>query len=190
MKKKIKLITTFASLGLALALMVFGVYAATSATFKIDGTVSFQASANVDAIVRVYESANNLAAPLDAAADSGWTQVDTDYTISYKTNTNPTGGKTFLLTNDALTVSNTGVAQYYCVKVTIQNISTNTANTLTITHTALDGSDSNVTVVDANTSVTATAGETATILITLSVTDVTNNATLDFNELLFTITAA
>ena len=41
MKKKVKLITTIASLGLALALMAFGVYAATQAQFSVTSTVTF-----------------------------------------------------------------------------------------------------------------------------------------------------
>lgn len=44
MKKKVKLITTIASLCLAVALMAFGVYAATSATLGITSQVSFTAS--------------------------------------------------------------------------------------------------------------------------------------------------
>ena len=47
MKKKIKLITTFASLGLALALMVFGVYAALTETFTVTSSVNFTASKDI-----------------------------------------------------------------------------------------------------------------------------------------------
>lgn len=41
MKKRVKLLTTIASLCLAVALMAFGVYAATSVSFKATGTISF-----------------------------------------------------------------------------------------------------------------------------------------------------
>lgn len=47
MKKKVKLFTTIASLCLAVALMAFGVYAATNATYKVSGSISFT-STNVD----------------------------------------------------------------------------------------------------------------------------------------------
>lgn len=48
MKKKVKLITTIASLGLALALMAFGVYAALTVSFNVTSQVSFTAAANVN----------------------------------------------------------------------------------------------------------------------------------------------
>lgn len=41
MKKKVKLFTTIASLCLAVSLMAFGVYAATSITAKVSGSISF-----------------------------------------------------------------------------------------------------------------------------------------------------
>ena len=48
MKKKVKLITTIASLGLALALMAFGVYAALTVNFRVTSQVSFTAAPNVN----------------------------------------------------------------------------------------------------------------------------------------------
>ena len=51
MKKRFKLITTIASLCLAVALMAFGVYAATEASFSVTNRVSFDATANVKAQV-------------------------------------------------------------------------------------------------------------------------------------------
>ena len=45
MKKKVKLFTTIASLCLAVALMAFGVYAATQVTFGVSGTIQFNATA-------------------------------------------------------------------------------------------------------------------------------------------------
>ena len=47
MKKKVKLITTIASLGLALALMAFGVYAALTETFTVTSSVNFTASKDI-----------------------------------------------------------------------------------------------------------------------------------------------
>ena len=47
MKKRVKLLTTIASLCLAVALMAFGVYAATSATLTVSGTVNFTAAKDV-----------------------------------------------------------------------------------------------------------------------------------------------
>ena len=44
MKKKVKLFSTIASLCLAVALMAFGVWAATSSAFKVTSKVSFTAT--------------------------------------------------------------------------------------------------------------------------------------------------
>ena len=41
MKKKVKLFTTIASLCLAVALMAFGVYAASTVTYTVNGTVAY-----------------------------------------------------------------------------------------------------------------------------------------------------
>lgn len=51
MKKKVKLFSTIASLCLAVALMAFGVWAATTAQFGISGKVTFTATQNVKATV-------------------------------------------------------------------------------------------------------------------------------------------
>lgn len=47
MKKRVKLFTTIASLCLAVALMAFGVYAATTANFTVSGSVNFTAAKDV-----------------------------------------------------------------------------------------------------------------------------------------------
>ena len=54
MKRKFKLLTSVASLCLAVALMAFGVYAAATPKVTITGTVTFQAE-NVFATVTVYK---------------------------------------------------------------------------------------------------------------------------------------
>lgn len=51
MKKKFKLITTIASLCLAVALMAFGVYAAINVNYTVTTNVSYQAAKNVKAKV-------------------------------------------------------------------------------------------------------------------------------------------
>ena len=54
MKKKVKLITTIASLCLAVALMAFGVYAATSESLKVNSSVSFTSTTVLfDAVVDI-----------------------------------------------------------------------------------------------------------------------------------------
>ena len=51
MKKRFKLFSTIASLCLAIALMAFGVYVATTASFSITNKVSFTAEKNVKATI-------------------------------------------------------------------------------------------------------------------------------------------
>ena len=69
MKKKVKLITTFASLGLALALMVFGVYAAATVKYDITTSVSYSIGQNIAGSVagKAYKNTEKatLASPTD-----------------------------------------------------------------------------------------------------------------------------
>ncbi len=53
MKKKVKLFASIASLCLAVALMAFGVYAATSVTYNVTSTVTFASQAKVQFIGEV-----------------------------------------------------------------------------------------------------------------------------------------
>ena len=60
MKRKFKLFATVASLCLCLALMAFGVYAASSVTYTASGSVNFTVEyVYVEAEVKVYELKNN-----------------------------------------------------------------------------------------------------------------------------------
>lgn len=67
MKRKFKLITSVASLCLAVALMAFGVYAATAPSVTVNGSVSFTASN----VLASYKVEQNLAKTKDA--DDAWT---------------------------------------------------------------------------------------------------------------------
>ena len=60
MKKKVKLITTIASLCLAVALMAFGVFAALNVSYTITNTVSYSAAANVKATITYTTEATNV----------------------------------------------------------------------------------------------------------------------------------
>ncbi|MBR5145328.1 MAG: hypothetical protein IKV34_01525 [Clostridia bacterium] len=62
MKKKVKLITTIASLCLAVALMAFGVYAALNVSYTIKNTVSYSAAANVKATITYTTELGNATA--------------------------------------------------------------------------------------------------------------------------------
>ena len=63
MKKRVKLLTTIASLCLAVALMAFGVYAATASSLAVNSTVSFT-SQDIEVIWTYNISGGNLENPL------------------------------------------------------------------------------------------------------------------------------
>lgn len=109
MKRKFKLLTSVASLCLAVALMAFGVYAAARPTVSITGTVTFQAK-NVFADVEVYKYVG--ASKIEADGD-GWTKVED--TISFDNTDN--AGKTVNIGELGLDDTNL-VAQY---KIVVKN---------------------------------------------------------------------
>lgn len=69
MKKKVKLFSTIASLCLAVALMAFGVWAATSVSVGVTGTVQFTAEKNVKAKVTFVSTATNITEGLASEAE-------------------------------------------------------------------------------------------------------------------------
>lgn len=86
MKRKFKLITSVASLCLAVALMAFGVYAATAPTVTVNGSVSFTAS-NVLASYKVEQDPARTAEAAAAWATKG----EGSFTTTTETaNANPT----------------------------------------------------------------------------------------------------
>ena len=134
MKKKVKLITTFASLGLALALMVFGVYAATTKSFNIQTQVGFQATAHVQATVTITETdAYAKAATPSYAAAVADGLTDGKMSISRSAEGVDTDGIKDILLGE---VTLSDEATCYSYKVTIKNDDKN--NNLTITFTAAD----------------------------------------------------
>ena len=124
MKKRVKLLTTIASLCLAVALMAFGVYAATTHTVAITSKVSFE-------VTDVYATITGNVT-LGAAGQAGVTQ-GTDYSAKTYTGTNPM----VPLTTEALAAW------------TVDDIAFTTANdqivyTLTVVNNSADDSDAYV----------------------------------------------
>ena len=112
MKKKFKLFTTIASLCLAIALMGFGVYAATQVTVTVTNTVSYTASANVKAEVRyakAYTNAGNTARTKPTDADIAIEASETEAT------------KTLALGDDTLTVTDATQNVTYTYTIYIKN---------------------------------------------------------------------
>ena len=115
MKKRVKLLTTIASLCLAVALMAFGVYAAANVTFTTTSTVSFTATTDVFGTFEANVKKTGSADALDTieatranTAGSSWSNttvtgagealgenlkleaVNDEYVFTYKfTNTSP-----------------------------------------------------------------------------------------------------
>lgn len=109
MKRKFKLLTSVASLCLAVALMAFGVYAATQPKVTITGSVTFQAN-NVFASVEVYKY---VGASAIAADGTGWTKVGETLSFNNKDNTDKTAAIGEMALNDTNLV-----AQY---KIVVKN---------------------------------------------------------------------
>ena len=154
MKKKVKLITTFASLGLALALMVFGVYAATKVTLTTTSQVSFEAAAGVfvDAEWKVEGATEGTKT---ATYSTAATEVGDD------SETLTLGAVTFSEANDTitytLTITNQADAEYK-FNVTLTDNSDEIPDGVAVTRTATSAK-------------TATNVETYTYVITYELTD-------------------
>ena len=76
MKKRVKLLTTIASLCLAVALMAFGVYAATQSTLTVNSTISFT-STDVKVLWTWEVTGGNITAA-DASVTSGSYEAKTE----------------------------------------------------------------------------------------------------------------
>lgn len=109
MKRKFKLLTSVASLCLAVALMAFGVYAAAAPKVTISGTVQFTAT-NVFADVEVYKYVGPSAI---AAGDASWTKVGD--TISFTNLSNPENTAVALAVNN---LNDTNLVFQYKIVVT------------------------------------------------------------------------
>ncbi len=120
MKKKVKLFTTIASLCLAVALMAFGVYAATQVNVTISGSVAFTADAHVKAEVTLIASQENITSATLKTYDEAQ-QV-------YKTNTADLGLKanetgSFALGDiDDIKPTVAGSEMVYTYTVTVKNL--------------------------------------------------------------------
>lgn len=126
MKKRLKLFSTIASLCLAVALMAFGVWAATSVGFNVSNKVSFTASANVKAKVWHTTSVAKCT-QTGAKADTSETTPDFELTGSESED----GGQAYQvdkgieLGNVTLTATSGAVEQMtYSYTITIKNTAT------------------------------------------------------------------
>ena len=130
MRRKFKLLTTIASLTAAIALLMFGVFAAANRTVNVTGTVTFEAT-RLNVSVSVYE-ANAMTVTDDAGS-----QVDT--TINLQDVTEATtfnlGSIADLALSDAVGAEN----QTYSYLIKFENLYTSTTSKVTIAYTAPTG---------------------------------------------------
>ena len=131
MKKRVKLLTTIASLCLAVALMAFGVYAATNITATVTNTVSFTATENVKATLTYSTSLTNATLEEGAAYTN---KTDEEWAVlvgkpTEEVDVLPLGDLTFEQTSEAnivytytITITNNAKAgdafQYLLVELT------------------------------------------------------------------------
>ena len=145
MKKRVKLLTTIASLCLAVALMAFGVYAASNPSVTISSNVSFQVSdvyVNITGVVKQGEDV----ATASAIAEKGYSAK------SYTEGTTmvPVVGDTlapWAMEDIAFTSANDTIVY----ELTIENVSA-------------DGSDVKVTLSSVLSAVTGTTPEVVSVL--------------------------
>lgn len=182
MKRKFKLITSVASLCIAIALMAFGVYAASTPTVTVNGTVSFNAE-KVLAEVTVTKGA--------AATEGDITYAATDIKLGSEAGNVATltatdnADKVFNDVNVSLDDANVVAG----IKVVIKNtFATGSNSTVKITATNLPATTEAGVVVatkngatawDGTSEIVLEAQEEATIIMTVTVDPATANASLN-----------
>ena len=175
MKKKVKLITTIASLGLALALMAFGVYAAVTASFSVTTQVSFQATAHVKATVTVTETAALAAAPQasDYANSAATGLTDGKMSITRSSTGQDTNGLVDLTLAEVKLRED---ATYYSYKVVIHNDDAENSLTVTATTATQTGTGYTVTFDKNGNDNSIAAGEDYTFVCTIKIDKLDGNA--------------
>lgn len=143
MKKKVKLFSTIASLCLAVALMAFGVWAATNVNFSITNKVSFTATANVKATVSAV--ANVGANTAYAGEDKKAATIENIVLTGSETGDATTPLEKTIAFGDNVAIKETDATQpmYYYYTITIANNATATDSypTLVVNMTTVALSD-------------------------------------------------
>lgn len=166
MKKKIKLFTTIASLCLAVALMAFGVYAATQVTYNVNGNVQYTMSDVLVDVSTTIEMSNKKEAPsaFTATALEAHGTYATASAIDVSAGTYKTYNTTTNLADDTYKdVTVTGVVYDFAAssvyKLTVTVVNHNDTG-IKFTKAGLNGTNATV-AEDANYVVVADAGNTA-----------------------------
>ena len=175
MKRKLKIVGTIASLGLCLAMLVIGVYAATTVTFSISASVSFTVTeAFVDLTGKVYlgpvASVKSNEVTAKAYTESSYNPDDTVSAWNI-------GDVAFTSTNDCivyeLTIVNAAKSGTVNVKFSALPVAV-TGTTVTAQYKVADGALTNLV---ANTDVSLPATQTMIVTITRTLNDKTTAIT-------------
>ena len=180
MKKRVKLLTTIASLCLAVALMAFGVYAATSSQLKVGSTVSFTTTnVAVKYTVEVTHSANVTVDETTAEKDEYTTKYS--QTISYGVEADDANADwnvgTYTFGNDAT------ADDYVTYTITIENLGENAFQVKATGIPAKGAAANNFTIDVTNDdnlgaeAVSISGKDSAVVVVTYKITDLTKDAT-------------
>ncbi|MBO7527109.1 MAG: hypothetical protein J6T74_04330 [Clostridia bacterium] len=182
MKKRFKLITTIAAISLALAIMVFGVYAASSTTFTITSTASFTpgdmfVTCDVYLYYGTATNTSNTATQATGAHSQYVSYTGSGTSKAPKTDT----AQTITATPTANPLSSTNKVLRFVI--TIRNdgpfalaIGAATETATTSTNMTLSSSTN-----DYNSSTGLTAGSTYTYTRYATITDLRKNASVAFS---------
>ena len=185
MKRKFKLITSVASLCLAIALMAFGVYAASAPKLTVSGTVSFNAE-NVYATVRIQKGKGTTLEGItlnDVAVTNGvWTTGTSNENAQAAANVDETLDDQNVAYKYVVSIKN-DFTQNVAIQGTFgTQIPALTAGTTGAELTAtVAGGATGDGAVAANGTFTIAAGETATITVTLVINPAVAAANISAN---------
>ncbi len=198
MKKRFKIITTVASLCLAVALMAFGVYAAANSTFTVTSSVSFtsQVAVTWGLTTEGGAEANTHVTGYtkEVTADLGSTKDTTDGAATSAVIEKEIGDLAFGAADDdektityTITAYNPSDSTAITVTCTSATLPTHNNVTVTVANSVEDTENSEIATGKAATldgfSATVAAGDTLTITITCTIEDtaiaVANNNTLN-----------
>lgn len=197
--KKQKLFGTIASLCLAVALLVFGVYAAGAVTFNVSNTVTYTFSdVLVDVNAKLYKVSTGTTSIISSSTvttlgDDSWTLVDNGVTNG--TLKSYTGSDGVYKQDTSASSVNSSIAfnmnTAFAYKVTIEFSTVSTAGvTVTYNNTAFtdaDGDNIKLVVNDDSENASIVAGEKYTFTYYVMLEDATKEVDITLPSLNFTV---
>ena len=179
MNRKAKIIATLSTLGLAIAMLVFSVYAATSATFKVTTNVSFVATKHVKATITARDTEPTSTKLTKDSTYSKLASQGADQTISVNANGETVDGSNNKISGlqdvEFAPAELNQTNKYYGYQIKVTN--NDTQNSLPISVTAQNQTRQGYTVTfDGATTTTIASGATHIITCILEITDLAGNS--------------